>query len=271
MAKVMDDLVTTNMTDSHSSKLCEHCGNEVQAIPVDLFGKKRWVQPICKCEQDVKKAEWQRIIKAKEENEIRSLFSISNVGEKYLNASFENFNVRPGAENAFKVAKHYAEHFEEFGSESIMLWGDVGNGKTHLAAAIHNYLIAQGKTVVFISMPELLSKIRATFNRDNNESEQQIMKALMICDLLIIDDLGAEKISDWVLDTIFQIIDGRGRRERPILATSNLNPKDLPNRIEKRIPDRLVEMSQPIENKATSYRREIAKGRMNKFNAILNN
>ena len=133
------------------------------------------------------------MIRAKEENEVRTLFSISNIGDKYLNASFDNFLMRQGAEKAFKATKYYAEHFEEFGAESLLLWGDVGNGKTHLAAAVHNYLTAQGKVIVFISMPELLSKIRATFNRNNTESEQQIMKALMICDLLIIDDLGAEK------------------------------------------------------------------------------
>lgn len=270
VAKVMNDLVTTNTTASHSSEFCEHCGNEVKAIPVEVFGKTRWVQPVCKCEQDIKKAEVNRLVKAKEENEVRMLFSISNIGEKYLNASFENFLMRQGSENAFKVAKHYAEHFDEFDYESIMLWGDVGNGKTHLAASVHNHLTAQGKVVVFVSMPELLSKIKATFNRNNNESEQQIMKALVICDLLIIDDLGAEKTSDWVQETVFEIFDARCRRERPILATSNLNPKQLPEQIGKRACDRLVEMSQPIENKATSYRREIAKGRMSKFDAILN-
>lgn len=266
----MNDLVTTNMTDSHSSNTCEHCGNEVPAIPINMFGTTRWVQPICQCEQDIKKAEVDRLVRAKEENEVRALFSISNIGEKYLNASFENFLMRQGAENVFKVAKHYAEHFEGFGYESIMLWGDVGNGKTHLAAAVHNHLTAQGKVVVFISMPELLSKIKATFNRNNNESEYQIMKALIICDLLIIDDLGAEKTSDWVQEIVFQMIDARCRREKPILATSNLNPKELPEKIGKRACDRLVEMSQPIKNDATSYRREIAKGRMSKFDAILN-
>lgn len=259
------------MTDSHSSKQCSHCGNDVPAIEVEVpaLGIKRWVQPICKCEADRKKAELNRIIQAKEENEVRTLFSISNMGDKYLTASFDNFKHRPSAENAYTIAKHYAENFSEYGPESIMLWGDVGNGKTHLAAAVHNYLTANGKIVVFISMPELLSKIRATFNHNNPETESQIMKALVICDLLIIDDLGAEKTSDWVQEIVFQMFDARCRREKPIMTTSNLNPKELPMQIGKRVSDRLLEMSQPIENRATSYRREIAKGRLSKFNAIL--
>lgn len=265
----MNNLVDQQKTTSHSSKICPYCKNEVPAIQIEVLGRKRWVQPICKCEQDVKRAEVDKLVRAKEENEVRELFSISNIGDKYLNASFENFEVRPGSENAYKIAKHYAEHFEEYGPESIMIWGEPGNGKTHLAAAVHNHLTKQGKVVVFISMPELLNKIKATFNSSNKETEVQILKALNVCDLLIIDDLGAEKTSDWVQEKVFTIIDGRYRHQKPILATSNIRPADLIDKIGKRAYDRILEMSQPIENKATSYRREIAKQRLSKFDEIL--
>lgn len=266
----MNDLVTTNQTASHSSKVCEYCGNEIQAIEVEVLGSKRWVQPSCKCEVDIRKAEITRYESFQREREVRELFSISNVGDKYLNASFDNFLKRSGSENAFKIAKHYAENFSDFGQESLILWGDPGNGKTHLAAAIHNQLREQGKVVVFVSMPELLNKIKSTFNRDSEESEEQILRALNLCDLLIIDDIGAEKPTDWVQETLFIIIDSRYRREKPILATSNLNTEGLKKQIGKRIVDRMLGASQPIENKATSYREEMAKHRMSKFNAILN-
>lgn len=265
----MDNLIERQKTTSHSSRICPICSNEVPAIEIEVLGRKRWVQPICECEKQAKMEEVNRLVRAKEENEVRELFSISNIGDKYLNASFENFEVRPGSEKAYKIAKHYAEHFEEYGPESIMIWGEPGNGKTHLAAAVHNHLTEQGKVVVFISMPELLNKIKATFNYNNKETEQQILKALNICDLLIIDDLGAEKTSDWVQETVFTIIDGRYRRQKPIMATSNIRPADLIDKIGKRAYDRILEMSQPIENKATSYRREIAKQRLSKFDEIL--
>lgn len=257
------------MADSHSSEICPYCGHEVPAIEIDVLGRKRWVQPICRCEQEAKKAEWQQMENYQRAREVRELFSISNMGEKYLHASFANFEHRPGSEDALKIAKYYATHFDEFGLESIMLWGEPGNGKTHLAAAIHHHLVSQGKVVVFMSMPELLGKIRATFHKNNREREQHILRALNGCDLLIIDDLGAEKTTDWVLETVFTIVDARYRSGLPILTTSNLSPQALPAQIGKRVCDRLVEMSQPIENKATSYRREIAKGRLSKFHAIL--
>lgn len=265
----MNNLVDQQKTTSHSSRICPICSNEVPAIEIEVLGRKRWVQPICECEKQAKMEEVNRLVRAKEENEVRELFSISNIGDKYLNASFENFEVRPGSENAYKIAKHYAEHFDEYGPESIMIWGEPGNGKTHLAAAVHNHLTEQGKVVVFISMPELLNKIKATFNEDNKETEEQILKALRICDLLIIDDLGAEKTSEWVQEKLFTIIDMRYKRQKPIMATSNIRPADLIDKIGKRAYDRILEMSQPIENKATSYRREIAKQRLSKFDEIL--
>jgi DNA replication protein DnaC len=86
---------------------------------------------------------------------------------------------------------------------------------------------------------------------------------------LIIDDIGAEKASEWVQEVIFRIVDARYRRNKPILATSNLEPKLLSDRIGARAYDRLVEMSQPIENKATSYRRLIAKNRVSKFDNLI--
>lgn len=266
----MNNLVTASGTDSHSSRVCKICGRDVPAIEIEVLGRKRWVQPVCKCEADAQKAEIARITGATYESEMRSLFSISDIGRKYMFAKFEDFEVRAGAENAYKASKYYAENFDEFGAESLILWGDPGNGKTHLAAAVHNKLSQDGLTVVFVSMPDLLSKIKASFNRNNAETEEQIMKALIKCDLLIIDDLGAEKTSDWVQEKVFEIVDGRYRRQKPIMATSNLNLRDLADHIGKRACDRLTEMSQPIENKATSYRREIAKQRISKFDEILN-
>lgn len=267
--EIVNQLLTTTMTDSRSSKQCPHCLQTINAIEVELLGRKRWVQPVCQCEQDALKSEMKKAENFQKKREVRELFSISNVGEKYLQATFDNFQMREGAEKAFKIAKYYAEHFDDFGFESVMIYGEPGNGKTHLAAAVHNFLRSQGKVVVFVSMPELLNKIKTTFNKGNKDSEEQILKALNICDLLIIDDLGAEKTSDWVEEKVFTIIDARYRRQKPVFYTSNLPPKDLPSQIGKRACDRLIEMSQPIENKATSYRREIAKGRLSKFDEIL--
>lgn len=262
-------MTMTGTTSQSKGENCIHCETLIPPLEVEVLGKIRWVQPVCQCVADKLREEIKRAESFQREREVRELFSISNIGERFETVSFENFQSREGAEKTFKIARHYAEHFEEFGLESILFWGVPGNGKSHLAAAIHNELIKQHKVIVFISMPELLEKIKATFNKQSKENESQILKALNLCDLLIIDDIGAEKASEWVQEVIFRIVDARYRRKKPILATSNLEPKLLSDRIGARAYDRLVEMSQPIENKATSFRRLIAKNRVSKFDNLV--
>lgn len=260
----------TGTTSQSKGENCIHCGALIPPLEVEILGKCRWVQPVCQCVADKLREDIKRAENMQREREVRELFSISNIGDRYEHVSFENFQPREGAEKSFKIAQHYTNNFENFGLESILFWGVPGNGKSHLAAAIHNELIKQHRVVVFISMPDLLEKIKATFsNKQSKESESKILKALNLCDLLIIDDIGAEKTSDWVQEVIFRIVDSRYRRKKPILATSNLEPKLLSERIGARAYDRLVEMSQPIENKATSYRREIAKNRISKFDSLI--
>jgi DNA replication protein DnaC len=230
-----------------------------------LFGKKRYVQPVCECVAEKLDEDTKKAADRLREQELKRLFSINDLGERFNESSFSNFMIRQGAESCFKIAQKYVNEFEEWEGESLMFWGEPGNGKSHLATAVANELTSRGKRVVFISMPDLLEKIKATFNKNSVESEADIMRGLQMCDLLVIDDIGAEKVSDWVQEVIFRIVDGRYKKVKPIMATSNLEPKELAERIGKRAYDRLIEISQPIKNEATSYRREKAKARMERF------
>jgi DNA replication protein DnaC len=254
------------MTDSHSNvRVCPYCKREVPKKEVELFGKIRYVQPVCECEAKKVDEQTKEAADRSKEHELKRLFSIHNLGERFNGSNFSNFTVREGAEKCYKLAQKYVAEFEEWEGESLIFWGEPGNGKSHLATAVANELTNRGKRVVFISMPDLLEKIKATFNKNSTESEAEIMKGLQMADLLIIDDIGAEKVSDWVQEVIFRIVDGRYKKIKPIMATSNLEPKELAERIGKRAYDRLIEISQPIKNEATSYRREKAKARMERF------
>ena len=87
--------------------------------------------------------------------EIDRLFSISNLGERFKKSTFEAFREREGAVTASQVAQKYVNEFKKWNGESLMIWGEPGNGKTHLAASIANELSKQGYIVVFQSVPEL--------------------------------------------------------------------------------------------------------------------
>lgn len=268
IGRVMTRIVNTSAcSEETEGYTCEHCNKYIAAITVEVpqLRIKNKILPTCECVVEREEAKIREAQNFAKKREIEKLFSISNLGERFSKSTFESFLDRNGSETAYKVAVKYVKAFKEWNGESLLLWGEPGNGKTHLAAAIVNELSKKGYIVVFQSVPELLQRIRSTFNSENKENETQIMRALLECDLLILDDIGAEKTTEWVEEKLFNIIDGRYRKELPTLYTSNLEPKELKNQVGKRSYDRMVETSLTVKNKAASYRREIAKQRLQRF------
>ncbi|MDA1598630.1 ATP-binding protein [Bacillus cereus group sp. TH217LC] len=264
MTRIVNTSACNEETEGYT---CDHCNKYIAAITVEVpqLRIKNKILPTCECVVEREEAKIREAQNFAKKREIEKLFSISNLGERFSKSTFESFLDRNGSETAYKIAMKYVKTFKEWNGESLMIWGDPGNGKTHLAAAIVNELSKKGYIVVFQSVPELLQRIRSTFNSENKENETQIMRALLECDLLILDDIGAEKTTEWVEEKLFNIIDGRYRKELPTLYTSNLQPKELQNQVGKRSYDRMVETSLTVENKAESYRREIAKQRLQRF------
>lgn len=268
IGSVMTRIVNTSACNEETEGYtCEHCNKYIAAITIEVpeLLIKNKILPTCECVVEREEAKIREAQNFAKKREIEKLFSISNLGERFSKSTFESFLDRNGSETAHKIAMKYVKTYKEWNGESLMVWGEPGNGKTHLAAAIASELSKKGYIVVFQSVPELLQRIRSTFNNENKENETQIMRALLECDLLILDDIGAEKTTEWVEEKLFNIIDGRYRKELPTLYTSNLQPKEIQNQVGKRSYDRMVETSLIVENKAESYRREIAKQRLQRF------
>lgn len=266
------EIAITNMTNSHSEHVCPHCEKVVPKLTISLLGHDKQVQPRCKCEIDEYEKGINQHVELKRKHDIERKFSLSKLGERFNSCTFDTFQRRDGTDKVERLAQEYASYFPQKGGESMTIWGDPGNGKSHLAAAVCHVLKARGYIPIFQSVPELLERVRSTF-RSQKESEKEIMDALRDCDLLVLDDIGAEKISDWVLEILFRIIDGRYRQKKPTLITTNFSPQELLNRFmpmhpsveheiaAKRLHDRIIEMNIIVENSATSYRMEVAKER----------
>lgn len=262
----MVNLINQNKAPIDSVCRCIHCGEEIPAIEVEVkeLGIKRMVQPACECEVKEQKRLQEEAEKFQIQKDINKMFAFSDLGERYKNATLENFEARKGSDACKMLTEVFISEFEEWKEQSLSYWGNVGNGKTHLAAAVANALKNKGYIVIFIKMTELLDLIKSTFGKDQKGnrvteySKEDIIKALMQCDMLILDDIGAEKITDWVEDEVFKIIDGRYVRKKKIMVTSNLELEELEQHIKSRSFDRLNHMSQFLENKATSKREEEA-------------
>ena len=139
-------------------------------------------------------------------------------------------------------------------TKGVYLQGDVGRGKTMLACAIFNNYLGQGR-LRFIVVDELIRRIKEAFNSERDFDISKYMEA----DLLILDDLGAEKTTEFVEGEIYNVINYRYNKKLPTIITSNINWQDLPNKYEmngKRIASRISEMCGSFNLNGKDYRRK---------------
>jgi DNA replication protein DnaC len=145
----------------------------------------------------------------------------------------------------YRAVKEYVEGIDDrlADGEGLWLMGDVGTGKTSLAMLVSKAAVEAGHTVAIYSLPRLLSRIRRTYDAEAGEqSYLEFFERLTEVDLLHIDDLGAEKRSDWVLEQLYAIINERYETQRSVVVTTNLSQEALEEQIDPRTVSRLVEI-----------------------------
>jgi len=130
----------------------------------------------------------------------------------------------------------------------LWLFGDTGTGKTTLAMLISKAALEAGKTVAIYSLPKLLARIRRTYDSEpGGDSYLSFFERLTSVDLLHIDDLGAEKRSDWVLEQLYALVNERYEAQRSILITTNLPHPELEAQIGSRTVSRLTQICDEVE------------------------
>lgn len=133
---------------------------------------------------------------------------------------------------------------------NLYLWGPLGVGKTGLAVSILRARLHQGQPGVYFTLPDLLDRIRRTFERqagDADDATDTLLRKLREIDLLVLDDLGVERPTAWVLEKLFQILDGRMRDERETVFTSNLDMVAMRTHLGERVMERVVYQTWDVE------------------------
>lgn len=224
---------------------------------------------ICSCEAKRIEAERETLRKQQLDAEIYRLKSLSGMTRQQLSeCHFDKYSVNVDNEKQFKICRKYADNFEAMLSKNqgLLLWGGVGTGKTFSAACIANSLLDRDIPVVVTSFAKLLGASKG-FGVD-----EDMISELNRAKLLIIDDLGAERNTDFALEKVYNIIDSRYTAGLPMILTTNLDLTEMQQCKDiryVRVYERILEVCYPVRFAGKSLRKDEARGRFAEMEEFL--
>lgn len=231
---------------------CGKCGSRKQ-LRVKFGDKTHVVRCVCKCESKELEEKKRQEEYEEQMRRINRLKEASMMDKKYREVTFDKYEVREENKKVFEMAKKYVDRFQDMykKNQGLLLYGPVGTGKSFTAACIGNYLLNNAKPVIMTSFVKILQDIW------ENDREAEYITILNSASLLIVDDLGTERETDYALEKVYNIIDSRVRANKPMIITSNLELNDMmecEDIRKKRIYDRILECCYPMYVGGKSFR-----------------
>jgi DNA replication protein DnaC len=154
----------------------------------------------------------------------------SGIPPNYEGASLDNFQMpqdnptaRNGLGTVLMQVRSFVREFPASDHAGLLLVGDTGSGKTHLAVAALKALIEKGHQGVFFDYQNLLDRIRAGYDSASGASDREAYRSALDTEVLLLDDLGSHRVTEWVEDTVTSIITYRCNHKKPLIATTNLS------------------------------------------------
>jgi DNA replication protein DnaC len=251
--------------------VCTICEGVGLVRVIDASGK--WVSRPCEC-QEV-------------EREARRL-AAARIPERYRNCTLDAFDPSyPGSDvslsRALQTARKFAETYPvDTAGRGLLFVGSSGLGKTHLAVGVLRRLVQErGVKGLFCDYRELLKNIQNSYNPQVNTTELELLKPVFAAEVLVLDDLGAQKPNEWVWDTVALILNTRYNDELTTIITTNypdqpagagfrpdkngnrpaVTDDTLGDRIGDRMRSRLAEMCVRIEMKGDDFRQSVKRAR----------
>lgn len=251
------------MNETESKKYCDKCGKEIEYKDTGFNGIT--IPVPCVCVIAEREKEHAEQLKRGYTITAEHLSTVIEIKKRHKNILLDGITALQGQENAYNRALAFAEEYKSGQTPNgFGLVGGVGSGKTYIAAALVNQIVkyrlecltdeekenaTKGRNitapVLFISFTELFERLKP----NNDESNENLMQKVKTAKILVLDDFGACKITEWITDRLFEIVDYRYCEELPIIYTTNILPEKLKTVVDKgireridRITDRLKEM-----------------------------
>ena len=235
---------------------CPYCHTPRQA-KISFPGKEMVVDVLCQCQ---KQRRDQAIAVRKRQEQLDFITGMRANSLQNSNLKEYTFANDLGYTPELALAKRYVEQWDSMKAQNIglLLWGGVGTGKSFFAGCIANALLAQGVPVLMTNFAKILGAVTGMYGMER----QRFLSSLNTYSLLILDDLGAERDSEYALEQLFGVVDSRYQSRKPLIVTTNLtleelrHPSDLAH---ERIYDRLLERCVPLKMNGKNIRTVHAK------------
>ncbi len=248
--KAADDYID----DDTGLLMCGQCHTKKQK-KISFLGEERIVGCLCRCAAEKLEKEREEYRVKEELLNIQKMKSAGLQDRTFYNYTFDRCDA--SQENAI-YAERYVEHFSEMvqTGQGLLFWGNVGTGKTFLAGCIANALLEQKIPVLMTSFPKILNALGGLYSSERNA----YLASLNRYTLLVIDDMGIERESQYTVETIYTVIDERYKSGKPFIITTNIqldalkNPQDVEH---ARIYDRIMEKCMPVYFGGRNYRSEL--------------
>ena len=223
---------------------CKKCHTPRQAS-VELGGTLFHPCCICQCQSEARELELAKEKQLQEQQRIARLKANGLQDASLRQFTFANDT---GINPEMQKAHSYVEHWPEMKATAtgLLLWGNVGTGKSFFAGCIANALLDQGVPVLMTNFSGILNALTGMFSDDRNK----YIDSLNHYSLLIIDDLGMERDTEYALEQVFNVIDARLRSNLPLIVTTNLTLEELKHPADlahERIYSRVLERCIPLK------------------------
>lgn len=240
-----------NSKDKIFHNKCKFCGKDLKPIGLDYLYANMPLTSIeyerCDCKKS--KAYWNEIDLKEEiqkkrkhfEQMIRQFYIQNYISNRIQDYQLENFIITENNEKEVKISKDFTQKcINKNQKNGLIITGKSGTGKTHLATAILNKLTEKDMLVLMGRLILLLNVIKDTF-KDFSSKEKDIIELYSKVDMLIIDDLGTERISSWALEKLYTIIENRNENKLPIIVTTRFDKESLLDRFYQSEDEELAE------------------------------
>lgn len=218
----MDKKILARPNVYDTGEVCPKCREHIFAAKINIGGQLVEFKKPCSCrdaeiraEDDAKKARHR-------ERARQRRIEWAEIPDMFAGATLKGYRKVPGTEEAFQAVKDYLTHRKEnfAAGRGVILMGAVGCGKTHLGCAVLNCALEDGYHAAYWNVPQQLEMMM--YGRADDIDQMRILDKALLADVLLLDDLGAEKASDWTRKELVIILDERYRENRPTIVTSNL-------------------------------------------------